>query len=152
MNKIISFLSTYEEELQLKVDFLDKSILRLEAQIKDSKKSIREAKKTIDASYNMFSASQSNNEVETEINTLNMIIDDKNKQIEDLKRRKDDISIKLLELDNLHYNDLQSSISGNDIEIRDKLKMIRKFMDVDLHRAKMEMDLIIDKLDCKGDA
>lgn len=153
MNKIVSFLSTYEEELQLQVEFLNKSILRLESQIKESKKSIREAKKNIDASYNMFSASQSNNEVETEISTLNVIIDDKNKQIEDLKKRKDDISRKLDEIKNLGYQNLETEIHNNDfnIDIIDKLRMTRKFMDVDVHRAKIEIDKIITRLENKGD-
>ena len=153
MNKIVSFLSTYEEELQLQVDFLNKSILRLESQIKESKKSIREAKKNIDDSYNMFSASQSNNEVETEIHTLNVIIDDKNKQIEDLKKRKDDILRKFNEIKNLEYQNLETEIHNNDfnIDIIDKLRKIRKFMDVDVHRAKIEIEKIITRLENKGD-
>lgn len=152
MNKIVSFLSAYEEELHLKMDFLDKSISRLESQIKESKKSIREAKKTIDSSYNMFSASQSNNEVETEINTLNIIIDDKNKQIDELNKRKNDISVKLLEIKNLGYEKINIDNQSNDkSDLVDKLKMTRKFMDVDIHRAKIEIDKIITRLENKGD-
>ena len=106
----------------------------------------------IKSSYNMFSASQSNNEVETEINTLNIIIDDKNKQIDELNKRKNDISVKLLEIKNLGYEKINIDNQSNDkSDLVDKLKMTRKFMDVDIHRAKIEIDKIITRLENKGD-
>ena len=146
MNKIVAYLSTQEEELKLRIEFLNKTIDRLRTQIKDNKKSITAAKKTIDNTYNLFSASQSNNEVDTEIDTFNSIITDKERQISELEKEKEELNLKLSELSALGYSDENNEIFADKSDIIKKLKQIRKFMGVDNHRAKQELDLLISRL------
>ena len=143
MNKIDSFISSYEEELILQVEFIDKSIIRLKKQIKDAENSIKKAKASIDISYNVFSASQSNNEVDTEIATHNQIIADKKKQIDDLNKRKEEVSVKLSEI-----KEIKASDNNRDdlIEIADKLVLIKKLIGVDNHRAKTEIEILVSKI------
>lgn len=143
MSKILSFISSYEEELVLQIEFFDKSIVRLKKQIKDAENSIKKAREGIDESYNVFSASQSNNEVDTEINTHSQIIEDKRKQIEDLDNRKKEVLAKLNELKEIK----QSGYESDDMrDIADKLILIRKLIGVDNHRAKTEIDTLINKI------
>ena len=134
---ILDFLSSYEDELNSQAAFYEKSISRIEGQIKDTKKQITAIKKNID---NVFSATQSNN-VDTEINTLNQIIESKKKQIDDINKKKQEIINKLEDIKHLNYkNVLEKEPVEN---IYDKLILIRKFMDIDLHRAKMEIDKLL---------
>lgn len=143
MSKILSFISSYEEELVLQIEFFDKSIVRLKKQIKDAENSIKKAREGIDESYNAFSASQSNNEVDTEINTHSQIIEDKKKQIEDLDNRKKEVLAKLNEIKEIK----QSGYESDDMrDIADKLILIRKLIGVDNHRAKTEIDTLINKI------
>lgn len=143
MSKILSFISSYEEELALQIEFFDKSIVRLKKQIKDAENSIKKAREGIDESYNVFSASQSNNEVDTEINTHSQIIEDKKQQIEDLDNRKKEVLAKLNEVKEIK----QSGYESDDIrDIADKLILIRKLIGVDNHRAKTEIDTLINKI------
>ncbi len=143
MSKILSFISSYEEELVLQIEFFDKSIVRLKKQIKDAENSIKKAREGIDESYNVFSASQSNNEVDTEINTHSQIIEDKKKQIEDLDNRKKEVLAKLNEIKEIK----QSGYESDDMrDIADKLILIRKLIGVDNHRAKTEIDTLINKI------
>lgn len=143
MSKILSFISSYEEELALQIEFFDKSIVRLKKQIKDADNSIKKAREGIDESYNVFSASQSNNEVDTEINTHSQIIEDKKKQIEDLDNRKKEVLAKLNEVKEIK----QSGYESDDMrDIADKLILIRKLIGVDNHRAKTEIDTLINKI------
>lgn len=143
MSKILSFISSYEEELVLQIEFFDKSIVRLKKQIKDAENSIKKAREGIDESYNVFSASQSNNEVDTEINTHSQIIEDKKKQIEDLDNRKKEVLAKLNEVKEIK----QSGYESDDMrDIADKLILIRKLIGVDNHRAKTEIDTLINKI------
>ncbi len=143
MSKILSFISSYEEELVLQIEFFDKSIVRLKKQIKDAENSIKKAREGIDESYNVFSASQSNNEVDTEINTHSQIIEDKKKQIEDLNNRKNEVLAKLNEIKEIK----QSGYESDDMrDIADKLILIRKLIGVDNHRAKTEIDTLINKI------
>ena len=143
MSKILSFISSYEEELALQIEFFDKSIVRLKKQIKDAENSIKKAREGIDESYNVFSASQSNNEVDTEINTHSQIIEDKKKQIEDLDNRKKEVLAKLNEVKEIK----QSGYESDDMrDIADKLILIRKLIGVDNHRAKTEIDTLINKI------
>ena len=143
MSKILSFISSYEEELVLQIEFFDKSIVRLKKQIKDAENSIKKAREGIDESYNVFSASQSNNEVDTEINTHSQIIEDKKKQIEDLDNRKNEVLAKLNEIKEIK----QSGYESDDMrDISDKLILIRKLIGVDNHRAKTEIDTLINKI------
>lgn len=143
MSKILSFISSYEEELVLQIEFFDKSIVRLKKQIKDAENSIKKAREGIDESYNVFSASQSNNEVDTEINTHRQIIEDKKKQIEDLDNRKKEVLAKLNEIKEIK----QSGYESDDMrDIADKLILIRKLIGVDNHRAKTEIDTLINKI------
>lgn len=143
MSKILSFISSYEEELVLQIEFFDKSIVRLKKQIKDAENSIKKAREGIDESYNVFSASQSNNEVDTEINTHSQIIEDKRKQIEDLDNRKKEVLAKLNEIKEIK----QSGYESDDMrDIADKLILIRKLIGVDNHRAKTEIDTLINKI------
>ena len=96
--------------------------------------------KNIDKEYNVFSATQSNN-VDTEINTLNQIIESKKKQIDDINKKKQEIIYKLEDIKQLNYKNV---LGKEPVEnIHDKLILIRKFMDIDLHRAKMEMDKLL---------
>lgn len=137
---ILDFLSSYEDELNSQTAFYEKNISRIEGQIKDTKKQITAIKKNIDKEYNVFSATQSNN-VDTEINTLNQIIESKKKQIDDINKKKQEIINKLEDIKHLNYkNVLEKEPVEN---IYDKLILIRKFMDIDLHRAKMEMDKLL---------
>lgn len=143
MSKILSFISSYEEELVLQIEFFDKSIVRLKKQIKDAENSIKKAREGIDESYNVFSASQSNNEVDTEINTHSQIIEDKKKQIEDLDNRKKEVLAKLNEIKEIK----QLGYESDDMrDIADKLILIRKLIGVDNHRAKTEIDTLINKI------
>lgn len=143
MSKILSFISSYEEELALQIEFFDKSIVRLKKQIKDAENSIKKAREGIDESYNVFSASQSNNEVDTEINTHSQIIEDKKQQIEDLDNRKKEVLAKLNEVKEIK----QSGYESDDMrDIADKLILIRKLIGVDNHRAKTEIDTLINKI------
>ena len=137
---ILDFLSSYEDELNSQAAFYEKSISRIEGQIKDTKKQITAIKKNIDKEYNVFSATQSNN-VDTEINTLNQIIESKKKQIDDINKKKQEIINKLEDIKHLNYkNVLEKEPVEN---IYDKLILIRKFMGIDLHRAKMEIDKLL---------
>ena len=137
---ILDFLSSYEDELNSQADFYEKNISRIEGQIKDTKKQITAIKKNIDKEYNVFSATQSNN-VDTEINTLNQIIESKKKQIDDINKKKQEIINKLEDIKHLNYKNV---LGKEPVEnIHDKLTLIRKFMDIDLHRAKMEMDKLL---------
>lgn len=137
---ILDFLSSYEDELNSQAAFYEKNISRIEGQIKDTKKQITAIKKNIDKEYNVFSATQSNN-VDTEINTLNQIIESKKKQIDDINKKKQEIINKLEDIKHLNYKNL---LGKEPVEnIYDKLTLIRKFMDIDLHRAKMEMDKLL---------
>ena len=137
---IMDFLSSYEDELNSQADFYEKNISRIEGQIKDTKKQITAIKKNIDKEYNVFSATQSNN-VDTEINTLNQIIESKKKQIDDINKKKQEIINKLEDIKHLNYKNV---LGKEPVEnIHDKLTLIRKFMDIDLHRAKMEMDKLL---------
>ena len=112
-------------------------------QIKDAENSIKKAREGIDESYNVFSASQSNNEVDTEINTHSQIIEDKKKQIEDLDNRKKEVLAKLNEIKEIK----QSGYESDDMrDIADKLILIRKLIGVDNHRAKTEIDTLINKI------
>lgn len=130
---ILDFLSSYEDELNSQAAFYDKNISRIEGQIKDTKKQITAIKKNIDKEYNVFSATQSNN-VDTEINTLNQIIESKKKQIDDINKKKQEIINKLEDIKHLNYKNV---LGKEPVEnIHDKLILIRKFMDIDLHRAK----------------
>lgn len=143
MSKILSFISSYEEELALQIEFFDKSIVRLKKQIKDAENSIKKAREGIDESYIVFSASQSNNEVDTEINTHSQIIEDKKQQIEDLDNRKKEVLAKLNEVKEIK----QSGYESDDMrDIADKLILIRKLIGVDNHRAKTEIDTLINKI------
>ena len=143
MSKILSFISSYEEELALQIEFFDKSIVRLKKQIKDAENSIKKAREGIDESFNVFSASQSNNEVDTEINTHSQIIEDKKQQIENLDNRKKEVLAKLNEVKEIK----QSGYESDDIrDIADKLILIRKLIGVDNHRAKTEIDTLINKI------
>jgi predicted nucleic acid-binding Zn-ribbon protein len=143
MNKIMSFISSYEEELILQIEFIDKSITRLKKQIKESENSIKKAKASIDESYSVFSASQSNNEVDTEIITHTQIIEDKKKQIEDLSNRKNEISVRLEEIKAIKEPESEQEYMD---DIVDKLILIKKLIGVDNHRAKTEMDILISKI------
>ena len=137
---ILDFLSSYEDELNSQAAFYEKNISRIEGQIKDTKKQITAIKKNIDKEYNVFSATQSNN-VDTEINTLNQIIESKKKQIDDINKKKQEIINKLEDIKHLNYKNV---LKKEPVEnIHDKLILIRKFMDIDLHRAKMEMDKLL---------
>ena len=137
---ILDFLSSYEDELNSQAAFYEKNISRIEGQIKDTKKQITAIKKNIDKEYNVFSATQSNN-VDTEINTLNQIIESKKKQIDDINKKKQEIINKLEDIKHLNYKNV---LGKEPVEnIHDKLILIRKFMDIDLHRAQMEMDKIL---------
>lgn len=137
---ILDFLSSYEDELNSQTAFYEKNISRIEGQIKDTKKQINAIKKNIDKEYNVFSATQSNN-VDTEINTLNQIIESKKKQIDDINKKKQEIINKLEDIKHLNYKNV---LGKEPVEnIHDKLILIRKFMDIDLHRAKMEMDKLL---------
>lgn len=137
---ILEFLSSYEDELSSQAAFYEKNISRIEGQIKDTKKQITAIKKNIDKEYNVFSATQSNN-VDTEINTLNQIIESKKKQIDDINKKKQEIINKLEDIKHLNYKNV---LGKEPVEnIHDKLTLIRKFMDIDLHRAKMEMDKLL---------
>lgn len=137
---ILEFLSSYEDELSSQAAFYEKNISRIEGQIKDTKKQITAIKKNIDKEYNIFSATQSNN-VDTEINTLNQIIESKKKQIDDINKKKQEIINKLEDIKHLNYKNV---LGKEPVEnIHDKLTLIRKFMDIDLHRAKMEMDKLL---------
>lgn len=137
---ILDFLSSYEDELNSQAAFYEKNISRIEGQIKDTKKQITAIKKNIDKEYNVFSATQSNN-VDTEINTLNQIIESKKKQIDDINKKKQEIINKLEDIKHLNYKNV---LGKEPVEnIHDKLIFIRKFMDIDLHRAKMEMDKLL---------
>lgn len=137
---ILDFLSSYEDELNSQTAFYEKNISRIEGQIKDTKKQITAIKKNIDKEYNVFSATQSNN-VDTEINTLNQIIESKKKQIDDINKKKQEIINKLDDIKHLNYKNV---LGKEQVEnIHDKLILIRKFMDIDLHRAKMEMDKLL---------
>lgn len=137
---ILEFLSSYEDELSSQAAFYEKNISRIEGQIKDTKKHITAIKKNIDKEYNVFSATQSNN-VDTEINTLNQIIESKKKQIDDINKKKQEIINKLEDIKHLNYKNV---LGKEPVEnIHDKLTLIRKFMDIDLHRAKMEMDKLL---------
>lgn len=137
---ILDFLSSYEDELNSQAAFYEKNISRIEGQIKDTKKQITAIKKNIDKEYNVFSATQSNN-VDTEINTLNQIIESKKKQIDDINKKKQEIINKLEDIKHLNYKNV---LGKEPVEnIHDKLIPIRKFMDIDLHRAKMEMDKLL---------
>lgn len=137
---ILDFLSSYEDELNSQTAFYEKNISRIEGQIKDTKKQITAIKKSIDKEYNVFSATQSNN-VDTEINTLNQIIESKKKQIDDINKKKQEIINKLEDIKHLNYKNV---LGKEPVEnIHDKLILIRKFMDIDLHRAKMEMDKLL---------
>ena len=143
MSKILSFISSYEEEMALQIEFFDKSIVRLKKQIKDAENSIKKAREGIDESYNVFSASQSNNEVDTEINTHSQIIEDKKQQIEDLDNRKKEVLAKLNEVKEIK----KSGYESDDMrDIADKLILIRKLIGVDNHRAKTEIDTLINKI------
>lgn len=143
MSKILSFISSYEEELALQIEFFDKSIVRLKKQIKDAENSIKKAREGIDESYNVFSASQSNNEVDTEINTHSQIIEDKKQQIEDLDNWKKEVLAKLNEVKEIK----QSGYESDDMrDIADKLILIRNLIGVDNHRAKTEIDTLINKI------
>ena len=116
---ILDFLSSYEDELNSQAAFYEKNI---------------------DKEYNVFSATQSNN-VDTEINTLNQIIESKKKQIDDINKKKQEIINKLEDIKHLNYKNV---LGKEPVEtIHDKLILIRKFMDIDLHRAKMEMDKLL---------
>lgn len=137
---ILDFLSSYEDELNSQAAFYEKNISRIEGQIKDTKKQITAIKKNIDKEYNVFSATQSNN-VDTEINTLNQIIESKKKQIDDINKKKQEIINKLEDIKHLNYKNVLGKESVENIH--DKLILIRKFMDIDLHRAKMEMDKLL---------
>lgn len=139
-NSILAFLSSYEDELNSQAAFYDKSISRIEGQIKDTKKQINAIKRSIDKEYNVFSATQTNN-VDTEINTLNQIIESKKNQINDINKKKQEIINKLEDIKNLDYKNVLGNEPVENIE--DKLKLIRKFMDMDLHRAKIEMDKLL---------
>lgn len=139
-NSILAFLSSYEDELNSQAAFYDKSISRIESQIKDTKKQINAIKRSIDKEYNVFSATQTNN-VDTEINTLNQIIESKKTQINDINKKKQEILNKLEDIKNLDYKNVLGKEPVENLE--DKLKLIRKFMDIDLHRAKMEMDKLL---------
>ena len=137
---ILDFLSSYEDELNSQAAFYEKNISRIEGQIKDTKKQITAIKKNIDKEYNVFSATQSNN-VDTEINTLNQIIESKKKQIDDINKKKQEIINKLEDIKHLNYKNV---LGKEPVEnIHDKLILILKFMDIDLHRAKMEMDKLL---------
>lgn len=137
---ILDFLSSYEDELNSQAAFYEKNISRIEGQIKDTKKQITAIKKNIDKEYNVFSATQSNN-VDTEINTLNQIIESKKKQIDDINKKKQEIINKLEDIKHLNYKNV---LGKEPVEnIHDKLILIRKFMDIDLHRVKMEMDKLL---------
>lgn len=137
---ILEFLSSYEDELNSQAAFYEKNISRIEGQIKDTKKQITAIKKNIDKEYNVFSATQSNN-VDTEINTLSQIIESKKKQIDDINKKKQEIINKLEDIKHLNYKNV---LGKEPVEnIHDKLTLIRKFMDIDLHRAKMEMDKLL---------
>lgn len=137
---ILDFLSSYEDELNSQAAFYEKNISRIEGQIKDTKKQITAIKKNIDKEYNVFSATQSNN-VDTEINTLNQIIESKKKQIDDINKKKQEIINKLEDIKHLNYKNV---LGKEPVEnIHDKLILIRKFMDIDLHRAEMEMDKLL---------
>ena len=137
---ILDFLSSYEDELNSQAAFYEKNISRIEGQIKDTKKQITAIKKNIDKEYNVFSATQSNN-VDTEINTLNQIIESKKKQIDDINKKKQEIINKLEDIKHLNYKNV---LGKEPVEnIHDKLILIRKFMDIDLHSAKMEMDKLL---------
>ena len=137
---ILDFLSSYEDELNSQAAFYEKNISRIEGQIKDTKKQITAIKKNIDKEYNVFSATQSNN-VDTEINTLNQIIESKKKQIDDINKKKQEIINKLEDIKHLNYKNV---LGKEPVEnIHDKLILIRKFMDIDLHQAKMEMDKLL---------
>lgn len=137
---ILDFLSSYEDELNSQAAFYEKNISRIEGQIKDTKKQITAIKKNIDKEYNVFSATQSNN-VDTEINTLNQIIESKKKQIDDINKKKQEIINKLEDIKHLNYKNV---LGKEPVEnIHDKLILIRKFMDIDLHLAKMEMDKLL---------
>lgn len=139
-NSILAFLSSYEDELNSQAAFYDKSISRIESQIKDTKKQINAIKRSIDKEYNVFSATQTNN-VDTEINTLNQIIESKKTQINDINKKKQEILNKLEDIKNLDYKNVLGKEPVENLE--DKLKLIRKFMDMDLHRAKIEMDKLL---------
>ena len=137
---ILDFLSSYEDELNSQAAFYEKNISRIEGQIKDTKKQITAIKKSIDKEYNVFSATQSNN-VDTEINTLNQIIESKKKQIDDINKKKQEIINKLEDIKHLNYKNV---LGKEPVEnIHDKLILISKFMDIDLHSAKMEMDKLL---------
>lgn len=137
---ILDFLSSYEDELNSQAAFYEKNISRIEGQIKDTKKQITAIKKNIDKEYNVFSATQSNN-VDTEINTLNQIIESKKKQIDDINKKKQEIINKLEDIKQLNYKNV---LGKEPVEnIHDKLILIREFMDIDLHRAKMEIDKLL---------
>lgn len=139
-NSILAFLSSYEDELNSQAAFYDKSISRIESQIKDTKKQINAIKRSIDKEYNVFSATQTNN-VDTEINTLNQIIESKKTQINDINKKKQEILNKLEDIKNLDYKNVLGKEPVENLE--DKLKLIRKFMDMDLHRAKIELDKLL---------
>ena len=62
-------------------------------------------------------------------------------QIDDINKKKQEIINKLEDIKHLNYkNVLEKEPVEN---IYDKLILIRKFMDIDLHRAKMEMDKLL---------
>ena len=117
-NSILAFLSSYEDELNSQAAFYDKSISRIESQIKDTKKQINAIKRSIDKEYNVFSATQTNN-VDTEINTLNQIIESKKTQINDINKKKQEILNKLEDIKNLDYNNVLGNEPVENLE--DKL-------------------------------
>ncbi len=143
MNRLLSFISSYEEELVLQLEFIDKSVKRLKKQIRDTNLSVKEAENSIDTSYSIFSASQSNNETDTAISTMNQIITDKNKQIEDLEIKKTEILTRLNEIKSINDDIMAADVMRG---ISDRLNQIKKYIGVDNHRARTEIDILIKKI------
>ncbi len=140
MDKIKQYLFTSREEFKSELSGLIMESSRLSEQIKESENKKSQLETSIDTSYMILSSSQTANfEQNTEISTLNSIIVDKQNRLSQILERQSYLQNRINDLDDMLLPD-------NTTDTIDKLEMILKIIEVDPHRAKIEIQNVIDDL------
>lgn len=153
MSSLKTFLEELREEYKIQIKVNEQNIARLSRQIESADKNIKSIDDSIDYAYMALSSSQSANISEnTEIDILNNIINERKDELEILKKDNERINTRFEELKSII---LESEIKQDEPDYSDiveRLKFIVNIMDTDIHRAKTELNNLIDKvsMDRKG--
>lgn len=153
MSSLKTFLEELREEYKIQIKVNEQNIARLSRQIESADKNVKSIDDSIDYAYMALSSSQSANISEnTEIDILNNIINERKDELEILKKDNERINTRFEELKSII---LESEIKQDEPDYSDiveRLKFIVNIMDTDIHRAKTELNNLIDKvsMDRKG--